>query len=121
MNVLFLSSHAMPAPADLAAHPKGRNQKPMPNAVPIPEGPVRALDQVFELWLPFQHVRLRSRSGVEVWSHQRISMLGVFNVRANEAPDLRVVRIGRRRPGPGAIRKVGVPLYDLADLHLRVK
>src|SRR5882672_4442961 len=70
MNVLFLSSHAMPAPADLAAHEKDRNQKRMPNAVPIPEGPVRALDQVFELWLFFQRVRLRSRSGVAVRSHQ---------------------------------------------------
>src|SRR5258707_10858487 len=59
-----LSSHAIPAPNDLAAHAKVRNQKRMPNAVLIPEGPVRALDQVFELRLPFQRVCLASRSDI---------------------------------------------------------
>src|SRR5215831_978235 len=68
MNVLFLSTHAIPLPADLAAHAKDRNQNSMTNAVLISEAPFRALDQVFELWLPFQHVCLRSRSDVR--SHQ---------------------------------------------------
>src|ERR1041385_418907 len=70
MNLLFLPSHAIPAPADFAARAKDRNQYWMPNAVLITESPIRALDQIFELWLSFVRVCLRSRSGMEVRSHQ---------------------------------------------------
>ena len=70
MKVLFLPSQAVPAPAELAAHAKERNQYPIPNAVFIPEGLVRAVDRVFELRFPFLCVCLPCRGYVEVRSQQ---------------------------------------------------
>src|SRR3954471_23694534 len=61
MNVLLLSSHTIPSPADLAPPKKDRNQNPIANALIIPKGPLRALDQILELWLPFQRVCLPCR------------------------------------------------------------
>jgi len=48
-------------------------------------------------------------------------MLAVFNVRSNEAPDLRVVSMRIRTPGAAAIRKVGVLVCDLTELHVPIE
>jgi hypothetical protein len=48
-------------------------------------------------------------------------MLAVFNVRANEAPDFRVVSMRIRTPGPGAIWKVGVLMCDLTELYVSIE
>jgi hypothetical protein len=48
-------------------------------------------------------------------------VLGILDIRSNAAPDVRVVNIGSRVPGPKAIRKVSVLLNDLAEFYVAVE